>query len=321
MPADRSEARPKTAGRWQWLRKIGPYLVALLVVAAIARQYPPSKIAVEIKRGNALGLTPFAIAVVLASLFLVAAADVVVVRGCVGAPRYVDMLRGKAGAAVLQVVGYAAGHGGYGFWLARVTKAGAALTSGMVLYIMASELAAVCLVASGSLWLSAAPSEFGGTVRWLAPSLGGLMVTFMVVGPFELLGKDRLPRVFQPWRMVLQGRALAQLGARVVQIGLFVLATWAGANAFGLRIPLFAMAAYLPLILVVGSLPVNVAGFGAVQGAWLAFTPWAPGEQILAFQVLWHFACGATVVLRGLPFMRRVVAEIADADSAAPPQS
>jgi len=60
-----------------------------------------------------------------------------------------------------------------------------------------------------------------------------------------------------------------------------------------------------------GSMPVNVAGIGAVQGAWLLLVPWAQGgEQILAFAVLWQRVVGAGMVLRGLPFVRQVASEI-----------
>jgi hypothetical protein len=42
----------------------------------------------------------------------------------------------------------------------------------------------------------------------------------------------------------------------------------------------------------------------------LAFERWVPGERIIAFQFLWQLAFGTGVVVRGLPFVRRVVAEI-----------
>jgi hypothetical protein len=34
------------------------------------------------------------------------------------------------------------------------------------------------------------------------------------------------------------------------------------------------------------------------------------GERIVAFQFLWQLAFGMGVVVRGLPFVRRVIAEI-----------
>ena len=53
---------------------------------------------------------------------------------------------------------------------------------------------------------------------------------------------------------------------------------------------------------------------GAVCEVQLAFAllePWAEsGEQVLAFSVVWQLLIGAAIVLRGLPFIRNVVAEI-----------
>jgi hypothetical protein len=72
------------------------------------------------------------------------------------------------------------------------------------------------------------------------------------------------------------------------------------------------MTAYMPIVLVVGSLPINVAGIGAVQLAWLKLAPWSTGERVLAFSFVWQLLWGTCVVVRGLPFTRRVVTEIAE---------
>jgi hypothetical protein len=98
---------------------------------------------------------------------------------------------------------------------------------------------------------------------------------------------------------------------RTINIYWITLCVWAGANAFGMPIPLVAMTTYFPIVLLVGAMPVNVAGFGAVQGAWLLLAPWAEsGEQVLAFSTLWSLMVGVGVLLRGLPFVRSVAREI-----------
>jgi hypothetical protein len=81
-------------------------------------------------------------------------------------------------------------------------------------------------------------------------------------------------------------------------------------RVFGLQVPAAAAAMYMPMILLVASLPVNVAGLGAAQAAWLLFLPWASGAQLLAFQALWHVMSGVGILVRGLPFVRRVVREV-----------
>ena len=49
-----------------------------------------------------------------------------------------------------------------------------------------------------------------------------------------------------------------------------------------------------------------------MQAAWLLlFDPWASGPQILAFQFLWHMILVVGLFLRGAPFIRSVIADIA----------
>ena len=42
------------------------------------------------------------------------------------------------------------------------------------------------------------------------------------------------------------------------------------------------------MVSLVGAMPVNVGGFGAVQALWLVFEPWSSGPAILAFNFVWH---------------------------------
>ena len=84
-------------------------------------------------------------------------------------------------------------------------------------------------------------------------------------------------------------------------------------------LPMHAIATYMPLILFVGALPINIGGFGAVQAVWLLFTPWAPGARILAFQFLWRLCLVGGLVLRGLPFLRGVLREIAEGPTKSAP--
>jgi hypothetical protein len=57
-------------------------------------------------------------------------------------------------------------------------------------------------------------------------------------------------------------------------------------------------------------LPLNVGGMGAAQAAWLVFLPWASGEKLLAFQLVWQVFFGLGILVRGTPFVRGVAREI-----------
>jgi hypothetical protein len=304
VPAAVTEA-PRPAAWRTWLRRVGPYAVTALVVAAILRQYRLSDIIEEMRAGHALRMLPLPLVLPFLLLVPVSLCDRIVLRGVLGRGRFLDIARAKAGTAVLLTLGYAFSGGGYGVWLSRAAGARAARATGIVVYIMMSDLAAVCGVAGASMWLGGLPVP--PTLLVLATALFALQTLFILVGPTL---PEKTPRVFAAWRSVRPALGLLQMAGRTANILLITLFAWLASRAFGLDIPLSAMAMYMPVILLVGSLPINVAGLGAAQAAWLLLLPWATGPQLLAFQFLWQLFLGAAIVLRGLPFVRRVIAEI-----------
>jgi hypothetical protein len=212
--------------------------------------------------------------------------------------------------ALLGMLGYGAGVGGHGVWLARITGCGVGLTGGMMLYLMSTDLIAVSLVAGLAIWI--ADVQQAGALRYVAPAIALVLMALALLGPVGPVAEAMLPPVFKPWRRIPPSRAALAIALRGANICFITLCVWGAARAFGLRVPLGVWLAYFPVILVVGSMPVNVLGFGAVQGAWLLFKPWARnGEQVLAFAMLWNLLVAVCILARGLPFVRRVVAEIA----------
>jgi len=284
-----------------------PYVVAIGVIFFILRQYSLESIVSEIKNGHALPMVPIAFVTYILSLLFVAFADRMVVNAEAPetAPNYAGMLRGKAAAVVLHIVHYALGQGAYGTWIARRTAIGVARAGGLMLYIVASELCSVCLYAS--LVISIGRPAVPHALFYLVLGISGSLLAIVVLSP--LVGSNRFP-FFGSWKRVGATRGVLQLMVRICQHATTTTGTWFAARAFGLDVPLGVMLSYVPIILVVASLPLNVAGFGAVQGAWLLLAPWAPGERILAFSVVWQAFSAVALVLRGLPFLNRVMREI-----------
>jgi hypothetical protein len=299
-----------TPNKRRWFWRVLPYAVAAIAIAAILWKYPPSRIAVEMQNGDMLAMAPFAALLIAVGIFIVGSSDFVILVGAVHeVPRYLQAVRARAAVSLLGMLGYGAGIGGFGVWLARATGCGAKLATGVMLYEMSADLVAVSLVATGAIYLGRPDVSQG--LRIAAPAVAGVLLALKVFGPFGPLPMERLPTVFHPWRLVSSARALAAVGLRAANILYITVCVWLGANAFGMDVPLAVMATYFPIILVVGSMPVNVGGFGAVQGAWLLLEPWAAsGEQVIAFSVLWQLVIGACIFMRGFPFVRAVTKEI-----------
>ncbi len=302
-----------------WLSWLAPYAIAALVIVFISRQYSITAIRAEMAKGEWLPLIPLAFVTYVASLAWVAAADRTVLRGLLAedlTPSYLAVAKGKAAAVVLHIVHYALGQGVYATWMARRTRLNLGQAGGLIFYIILAELGSVCLYAA--LVIGIGRPDVPSAVFPLV-----LGVALAVIAAVVFLPATRSERFgfLQIWVKVGRARGLAQLGIRVGQHATTTTATWLAARWFGMDMPLAVMLSYLPVILVVGSLPINVAGFGAVQGAWLLLSPWAPAERILAFSVVWQAASALALVARGLPFLRGVLADIREGkQSAAPPR-
>jgi hypothetical protein len=296
-------------GAARWRRRLvrwTPLGITAGVIAFLFQKYPAELIASELARGTVLPMIPLALGSVVVTLLIVACADLMVIGGCCGRARFMDVLAAKAGSSLVDIVGYVAGHGLYAVWIKRFTSARPGLAGGAMLYVMAGDLAAVCIVAAGAMYFL--PVDVPSGLRVVALSVGVLLIMSIITGPYRLFGKAF--HLFEPWALVGRTIGFMQIGLRLLQTVFWILVTWWAARLFGLPIPLEAMAAYMPVIMLVGALPINVAGFGAVQGAWLLFTDYAPGAQILAFQFLWQMLISVSVILRGLPFVRRVVNDV-----------
>ena len=77
----------------------------------------------------------------------------------------------------------------------------------------------------------------------------------------------------------------------------FVLFFYAAARAFNMEIPLIALLAYVPIILLVISIPISAFGLGTSQAAMLVlFRDYGTPAQILAFSLAYS---ASIVVLRG----------------------
>lgn len=299
----------------RWLRRLAPWAVAAAVVALLLSRYSPRLIADELVRGDVLGLVPWVAAVTSGGLVTMALADWLVFSAALGGDRLRirDVARGRAATAVVMSIHMGLSTGSYAVWLARRTGAGAGATVGAATYQMVSDLGAVCLLALPAALLGAdmLPRGVGAS----AAVLSGICVlgssALLLLGPRIAPRRWRHVRALAAWVRVPPAVWAASTALRAATIAINMAGTWGAARAFGLEVPFAALAAGLPITYLVGALPVNVLGLGAVQATWVAlFAAHAPGARILAFQFAYQLLGALALLLRGLPFLPGVMRDL-----------
>jgi hypothetical protein len=312
-PAPGTSERPAL----KWVRRLAPWVISGGVLTAILIKYPIEQIGSEMQRGNALAMVPVALANTLVIWFTATCGDFVLLPRLASRPvGYRFLLRSKAGMSMLNALGMALNYGGYALWIHRVLGCGWRMSGGTVLHITLSDLVAVSIIATVAVFVGGdgLPADTRAQLEIIAPAVAGVAALCLFV---PRPSATRHP-VFEPWVRVPRLNRLASVLSRGGTIICLIIATWLASRAFGLPVPFKAWASFLPVLLVIGALPVNVGGLGPVQAAWLLlFGPWATGPQILAFQFLWHLCLVVGLFLRGAPFIRSVIADIAKGQGAA----
>jgi hypothetical protein len=299
--------------RFARARKLIPWGFTAAVLGFLLYRYPAAEIRQQMETGELLPLFPLAALAALVSLVLLGVADALVF-GCLGRGRLGAVIRAKAASSMLQAIGFGLGYGAYGLWLARATRANLRTTLGLVGYVMCNDLAALCAVSALAIGLGGEAfleRDVQIMLTGAASLVGGTLIFLALAGPRVMPRWIRELDFFAPWARVPARVFAASLTARTISVATSMLVTSAAARAFGLEIPLEVMLVCLPAIFLVGALPLNVAGLGAVQGAWVVlFHSWASGPQLLAFQFLYNLAMMIAVVLRGAPFVRAFLRNI-----------
>ena len=296
------------------LRRLAPWLLAGVVLAVLFLRHSPEEIAREMARGEALAILPWAALVALLSLGTMALADRLLFAAALGAPRRaLEVARGRAATSILMTFGHGATVGGYGLWLARVSGAGARATVAAVLFQVLCDLAALCwfALAAAALGAGVIPEPARQTALAVA-ALGAVGLPALLLWGAPLvprrIGGDGLAAV---WTRVGARRLAGSVMLRIASVAINIGGTFAAARAFGLDIPPAVMAVGLPLVYLVGALPINVLGLGAASAVWVTlFEAHAPGAELLAFQFLYQLAATAMLVVRGLPFLPGVLRDL-----------
>jgi hypothetical protein len=127
------------------------------------------------------------------------------------------------------------------------------------------------------------------------------------------LARGRLGRLGQPlqrnvllstFRRVRPSQGAAILGLKGSVFFLSLLVHGQALALFGIAIPFLPLLAFLPIVFLVGALPVTVAHLGTSQAAWIFFFGrYAPAADLLAYSLVSHLTFMLTNATFGVLFL------------------
>lgn len=286
--------------RW---RTALPFLLATALVAFVLARVDMASFAGAISRVSHVHF--FALALVYTGALLTAdsLASVILYRWTVAPVRFRDFFVLRGASYLPSLINHHIGQAFLTYFLSRSYGVKLARVAGATLVGYASWAACILLAGTTALALAGRP-------LWLALflALGLAYLAVLHLAPAPLARWALLAPLFEVGPV---GHLLA-FAARVPHFLVMFFGTWASFELFGVRLPAAQAALYLPILMVVTTLPITPQGIGARDAfAALVLQPFASGAgdaerlgQIGAATLSWGIGTSLVEALFGLLLMR-----------------
>lgn len=254
-----------------WKRAL-PFVIAVALLAFVLARVDLAAVRASLARVNVAAFVGFAALFVLALLSADAFATLVVYRPVLGRIRYRDLFVVRGASYLPSILNHHVGQAFVTVFLSRSHGVPLTRVAGGTLVVYASW--AACLLALGG----AAVVATGLPAAWLLLPIGagvGYLVV-LAVRPASLAGVDLLRPLFEAG---VRGHLIAA-AARVPHAAVLFAGTWLSLRFFGVDVPASAALSYVPILMVVVTLPITPQGFGT--------------RDVLAATLLLPFAIGGT---------------------------
>jgi uncharacterized membrane protein YbhN (UPF0104 family) len=192
----------------------------------------------------------------------------------------------------------------------RRSKGVAALeaTSSLLFYSLIDGIVLSGLAVLGVQTLAPAPmvDTVATVAAWMLAAQVACLALFLSPLPhWRWLQRFRSVWAFRTHSLATGRDVAVLLGIRSLYFAGFVVFFWAGTRAFAVPVPLSHLAAVVPAILLVGSLPITPAGLGTQQAAMLYFfSSFGSEAQIFAYALAYPIALILARLPIGLLYVR-----------------
>jgi hypothetical protein len=315
MAAAASPAEPNPpASRSRW-RAALPLVLALGLVAVVLARLDFHAFVRHLARTPAPAFLAFATVFVLALLSADTLATVLIYRRAVAPIRFRDFFLLRGASYLPSALNHHLGQAFVTLALSRLHGVSLARVAGATLLVYASWMG--CLLGLFCVAILLGHMHY----VWLALPLGaGLLYLAVLAFRPAFLARTRL--LAPLFEAGVRGHLLA-LVARIPHLCVLFLGTWLPFWFFGVRIPLQAATAYVPIVMVAVTLPITPQGFGTrdllAARYFEAFAPGATQPErlaaVAAATTAWGIAITLVDLVLGLILMRMLAPALAERSS------
>lgn len=241
---------------------------------------------------------------------------------------FFDLYVVRGSTYLLAVINYHVGQAAIVGYLYRARRVPLYRATGVILFIIGVNVGTLFLLASAG---AARATGDLAWMRWIPVGFGfgGVFYAILLkVKPAFLVKRTLFGPLFE---MGIRGHLRGVL-VRLPHVGVLLVWHWLSLRMFKVQIPPGDALLYLPALFAVGSLPINVNGFGAAQSVAIAFfspyvTEGDPKSAVLAYSLATTTVALVLQLLLGLLCLRRATRlgvptteeEVPSADIAADP--
>jgi len=293
---------PRAGGAISAVKRAVPWAVGAAIIAFLVWRIEPGPLAGALSQAR-LSLYLPALGLFLYLNFLVDTQNLHALlkyfnRGI----RFYDSMVIRGASYLLMIVDYTLGMGSIVYYLKRYRGVPIVRGTGQMFYLnYITHVSLLVLAIAGCAMASGSPSpwplRFALACSALLASAVILAAALKLLPDYRFLAKIKrngLMKVF------IETPARIYLLHTVYRCGfyaIFVFFFYAAVRAFNMEIPMTALFAYVPIILLVISIPISAFGLGTSQAAMLVlFRDYGTPAQILAFSLAYS---ASIVVLRG----------------------
>lgn len=290
-----------------WWRNALPFALAAALIALALSRLDLRAFVAHLAAVNVPGFALFTVAFVFALLTADTFATVILYRRVVARVSFKEFWVLRGASYLPSMINHHLGQAFITYFLARAHRVSLARVAGATLLVYASWTGCILLLGSVALFLNHKPL---GTIA-LVLGTGVLYLLVLAIRPSRLA---RVPLLAPLFEAGIPGH-LAALAARLPHFVVLFLGTWLPFWFFGVRIPVSAAAAYVPILMIVVTLPLTPQGFGSRElVAAMFFERFAPGvthderlAALAAATMSWGVAITLVEALVGLLFLKRAM--------------